>query len=45
MTIDEYVRISSTDQNEDRHVEPKNIYMDKQSSKDFACRSTRNWCL
>lgn len=39
-----YVRVSSTDQNEsrqmlalaERRVEPKNIYVDKQSGKDFA---------
>ncbi len=39
-----YVRVSSTDQNEDRQiyamqqrqVPPKNIYLDKQSGKDFA---------
>ena len=38
-----YIRVSSTDQNEDRQrialrkraVPPKNIYMDKQSGKDF----------
>lgn len=38
-----YVRVSSTDQNEDRQmmalsscdIPPKNIYMDKQSGKDF----------
>lgn len=38
-----YVRVSSTDQNEDRqmrameekYVPPKNIYVDKQSGKDF----------
>lgn len=38
-----YVRVSSTDQNEDRqmlalltcNIPPKNIYMDKQSGKDF----------
>ena len=38
-----YIRVSSTDQNEDRQriamngkgVLPKNIYMDKQSGKDF----------
>ena len=43
MTIYGYVRVSSTDQNEDRQmdslreygVERKNIYMDKQSGKDF----------
>lgn len=39
-----YIRVSSTDQNEDRQrialntkeVPPRNIYMDKQSGKDFA---------
>lgn len=43
MKIYGYVRVSSTDQNEDRqilalkkvHVDEKNIYMDKQSGKDF----------
>lgn len=43
MTIYGYVRVSSTDQNEDRQmialhqegVEDKHIYMDKQSGKDF----------
>lgn len=38
-----YVRVSSTDQNEDRqmlamqeaHVPPQNVYVDKQSGKDF----------
>lgn len=38
-----YIRVSSMDQNEDRqrialqqqHIRPKNIYMDKQSGKDF----------
>ena len=38
-----YVRVSSRDQNEDRQIDamnqlkiaPKNIYMDKQSGKDF----------
>ena len=38
-----YVRVSSNDQNEDRQmiemkklgIKPKNIYMDKQSGKDF----------
>ena len=38
-----YIRVSSTDQNEDRHlialreqgIPKKNIYMDKQSGKDF----------
>ena len=43
MMIYGYVRVSSTDQNEDRQmdslreygVERKNIYMDKQSGKDF----------
>lgn len=41
--IDGYVRVSSTDQNEDRqmlalqqlHIPQKNIFMDKQSGKDF----------
>lgn len=44
MTIYGYVRVSSTDQNEDRQilamqengVPPKNIFVDKQSGKDFA---------
>lgn len=39
-----YVRVSSTDQNEDRQiiamnakgVAPRNLYIDKQSGKDFA---------
>ena len=39
-----YVRVSSTDQNEDRQmlemqrlkIKKKNIYIDKQSGKDFA---------
>ena len=39
-----YIRVSSRDQNEDRQmiameefgIEPKNIYMDKQSGKDFS---------
>ena len=43
MNIYGYVRVSSTDQNEDRQmialnnisVPPKNIFMDKQSGKDF----------
>ena len=43
MEIYGYIRVSSTDQNEDRQlialrgkgVEEKNIYMDKQSGKDF----------
>lgn len=43
MKIYGYVRVSSTDQNEDRqmlalkevYVDEKNIYMDKQSGKDF----------
>ena len=38
-----YIRVSSTDQNEDRqlialnelHIAPENIYIDKQSGKDF----------
>ena len=38
-----YIRVSSRDQNEDRQIDamnqlkiaPKNIYMDKQSGKDF----------
>lgn len=43
MEVYGYVRVSSTDQNEDRQlvalrgkdVDEKNIYMDKQSGKDF----------
>ena len=43
MKIYGYIRVSSTDQNEDRQrialsakaVQPRNIYMDKQSGKDF----------
>ena len=43
MEIYGYVRVSSTDQNEERQlvalrekgVDDKNIYMDKQSGKDF----------
>ena len=43
MKIYGYVRVSSTDQNEDRqlaamselHIEPEFIFMDKQSGKDF----------
>ena len=43
MQIYGYVRVSSLDQNEDRqlialqevHIPPKNIFMDKQSGKDF----------
>lgn len=43
MEIYGYVRVSSTDQNEDRQlialrdkgVDDKNVYMDKQSGKDF----------
>lgn len=39
-----YIRVSSRDQNEDRQmvameefgIEPRNIYMDKQSGKDFS---------
>lgn len=42
-TVYGYIRVSSTDQNEDRQmialsdcsIPPKNIYMDKQSGKDF----------
>ena len=45
MTTYGYVRVSSTDQNEDRQmialhqvgVEDKHIFMDKQSGKDFEC--------
>ena len=43
MKVYGYIRVSSTDQNEDRQrialntkaVPPRNIYMDKQSGKDF----------
>jgi len=43
MSIFGYIRVSSTDQNTDRQllamrelgVPPKNIYIDKQSGKDF----------
>lgn len=43
MKIYGYIRVSSTDQNEDRQrialstkgVPPRNIYIDKQSGKDF----------
>lgn len=46
-----YIRVSSTDQNEDRQtaamqeagVSGANIYMDKQSGKDFNRRGIRNW--
>ena len=44
MTVYGYVRVSSTDQNEDRQmielhrlgVEDRNIFIDRQSGKDFA---------
>ena len=50
MNIYGYVRVSSTDQNEDRQiaalwdvqVPEKNIYMDKQSGKDFNRPNYRN---
>ena len=50
MNIYGYVRVSSTDQNEDRQmialrevgVPEKNIFMDKQSGKDFDRPNFRN---
>ena len=47
-----YIRVSSRDQNEDRQldamktlVKPGNIYMDKQSGKDFqSIPSIKSWC-
>lgn len=47
-----YIRVSSTDQNEDKQmvalrgvpVPPNRIYMDKQSGKDFSGRSTSGCC-
>ena len=46
-----YIRVSTRDQNEDRQVialremavPDGNIYMDKQSGKDFQAHSTENW--
>ena len=51
MNIYGYVRVSSTDQNEDRqllalqelNIPEKNIFTDKQSGKDFERPSTRSW--
>ena len=46
-----YVRVSTREQNEDRQlialqalsIPKKNIYMDKQSGKDFKRPSTTDW--
>lgn len=47
-----YVRVSSADQNEDRQmialreadVPEKNIFLDKQSGKDFERPNYKKWC-
>ena len=51
-TIYGYIRVSTREQNEDRQrlalaalpVPEENIYMDKQSGKDFERPSTDGWC-
>lgn len=47
-----YIRVSSKDQHEDRQlvamrevgVSDENIFLDKQSGKDFERSSTKSWC-